>query len=81
MQDRLVFLDRLADAWWISTMPGLAIMLTVMSLTLLGDWLRDTLDPRLRQLEHRHPARHPSGCRACGATQAGLFGLKECIGQ
>ena len=43
--------DRLADAWWISTMPGLAIMLTVMSLNLLGDWLRDTLDPRLRQLE------------------------------
>ena len=41
--------DRLAVAWWISTMPGLAIMLTVMSLNLLGDWLRDTLDPRLRQ--------------------------------
>ena len=43
--------DRMADAWWISTMPGLAIMMTVMSLNLLGDWLRDTLDPRLRQLE------------------------------
>ena len=43
--------DRLADAWWISTMPGLAILLTVMSLNLLGDWLRDTLDPRLHQLE------------------------------
>lgn len=43
--------DRLADAWWIATMPGLAIMLTVMSLNLFGDWLRDTLDPRLRQME------------------------------
>ena len=43
--------DRIATAWWISTMPGIAIMLTVMSLNLLGDWLRDTLDPRLRQLE------------------------------
>ena len=43
--------DRLADAWWISTMPGIAILLTVTSLNLLGDWLRDTLDPRLRQLE------------------------------
>jgi len=42
--------DRLAVAWWISTMPGLAIMLVVVSLNLFGDWLRDTLDPRLRQL-------------------------------
>jgi len=41
--------DRLAVAWWISTMPGLAIMLVVISLNLFGDWLRDTMDPRLRQ--------------------------------
>jgi ABC-type antimicrobial peptide transport system permease subunit len=32
-------------------LPGVAIMLTVMALNLFGDWLRDTLDPRLRQLE------------------------------
>ena len=43
--------DRLAVAWWISTMPGLAIMLVVLSMNLFGDWLRDKLDPRLRQLE------------------------------
>ncbi len=43
--------DKLAVAWWISTLPGVAIMLTVMALNLFGDWLRDTLDPRLRQLE------------------------------
>ncbi|MYC30535.1 MAG: ABC transporter permease [Chloroflexi bacterium] len=42
--------DFLAGAWWIATMPGLAILLTVLSLNLFGDWLRDTLDPRLRQL-------------------------------
>ncbi|MDE0721476.1 MAG: ABC transporter permease subunit [Dehalococcoidia bacterium] len=42
--------DRLAGYWWIATFPGLAIMLTVMSLNLFGDWLRDKLDPRLRQL-------------------------------
>ena len=42
--------DRLAGFWWISTFPGLAIMLTVMSLNLFGDWLRDKLDPRLRQV-------------------------------
>jgi peptide/nickel transport system permease protein len=44
--------DKLAGGfWWISTFPGVAILLTVMSLNLLGDWLRDVLDPRLRQIE------------------------------
>ena len=42
--------DRLTDAWWIATVPGGAILLTVMSLNLFGDWLRDRLDPRLRQI-------------------------------
>ena len=42
--------DRLVDAWWIATMPGLAIVFTVVSLNIFGDWLRDTFDPRLRQL-------------------------------
>lgn len=40
----------LRDAWWISFFPGLAIALMVMSLNFFGDWLRDKLDPRLRQL-------------------------------
>jgi len=43
--------DRLVDAWWGATMPGIAILITVMSLNLFGDWLRDTLDPKLRQME------------------------------
>tara|TARA_B100001013_G_scaffold299357_1_gene200465 strand:+ start:1721 stop:2623 length:903 start_codon:yes stop_codon:yes gene_type:complete len=43
--------DRLAVAWWISTMPGVAIMMVVLAMNLFGDWLRDKLDPRLRQLE------------------------------
>jgi peptide/nickel transport system permease protein len=38
------------DAWWSSFFPGLAIFLVVMALNFLGDWLRDRLDPRLRQL-------------------------------
>jgi peptide/nickel transport system permease protein len=38
--------QRLATAWWISTFPGLAIMLTVVSFSLIGDSLRATLDPR-----------------------------------
>jgi peptide/nickel transport system permease protein len=39
----------LRDQWWISTAPGLAIMLTVLAMNLLGDGLRDALDPRLRR--------------------------------
>jgi peptide/nickel transport system permease protein len=36
-------------AWWISFFPGVAIMLLVLCVNYLGDWLRDTLDPRLRR--------------------------------
>lgn len=35
-------------AWWVATFPGLAITLTVLGFNLLGDWLRDRLDPRTR---------------------------------
>lgn len=38
----------LSGAWWLALYPGMAIMLTVLSLNILGDWLRDFLDPRLR---------------------------------
>jgi peptide/nickel transport system permease protein len=41
---------RIADAWWVSLIPGLAITLLVLSVNVFGDWLRDRLDPRLRQL-------------------------------
>ena len=37
--------DYLASAWWISTVPGIAIVITVIGINLLGDWLRDALDP------------------------------------
>jgi peptide/nickel transport system permease protein len=37
----------LSTAWWLATFPGLAIFLTVLGINLLGDGLRDTLDPRL----------------------------------
>jgi peptide/nickel transport system permease protein len=39
----------LGGSWWLAVFPGLAIMLTVLSLNILGDWLRDFLDPRLRR--------------------------------
>jgi peptide/nickel transport system permease protein len=40
----------LATAWWITLFPGLAMLLTVLAVNLLGDWLRDRLDPKLRQV-------------------------------
>ncbi|MFT4040232.1 MAG: ABC transporter permease [Thermomicrobiales bacterium] len=42
--------DYLLSAWWISVIPGLALTLTVLTVSLIGDWLRDVLDPRLRSL-------------------------------
>lgn len=38
-------------AWWLATAPGLAIMMTILCMILLGDGLRDALDPRLRNLQ------------------------------
>jgi peptide/nickel transport system permease protein len=40
--------DYLSNAWWLATMPGLAISLVVLGANLLGDGLRDLLDPHLR---------------------------------
>jgi peptide/nickel transport system permease protein len=40
----------LATSWWLATFPGLVIMLVVLGINLLGNWLRDVLDPRLTQL-------------------------------
>ena len=42
--------ELIVTAWWVSMFPGLAIMLTVLALNLLGDWLRDHLDPKLRNI-------------------------------
>jgi peptide/nickel transport system permease protein len=45
--------DHITDAWWLITFPGLAIFLTVMGFNLLGEGLRDLLDPR-QQGSGRH---------------------------
>lgn len=39
----------ITSAWWLATFPGLAIMLTVLGVNLIGDWLRDVLDPRMSE--------------------------------
>jgi len=39
--------DLIGLAWWVSTFPGVAVLLTVLSFNLIGDGLRDVLDPRL----------------------------------
>ena len=40
----------ITTAWWVPVMPGTAIFLTVFAFNFIGDWLRDYLDPRLRQV-------------------------------
>ena len=42
--------ELIVAAWWVSFFPGLAMLLTVLSMNLIGDWLRDRLDPKLRQV-------------------------------
>jgi dipeptide transport system permease protein len=39
----------ITSAWWVVTMPGLAILVTVLAINLIGDGLRDTLDPKLKR--------------------------------
>jgi peptide/nickel transport system permease protein len=39
----------IANKWWLAIFPGLAIVFTVLSFNILGDWLRDFLDPRLKE--------------------------------
>lgn len=41
----------IGNAWWVATIPGIAIFVTVVGTNLVGDRLRDLLDPRLRQVE------------------------------
>jgi peptide/nickel transport system permease protein len=40
----------IASAWWVSVIPGMAILVTILAMNMVGDWLRDFLDPKLRQL-------------------------------
>jgi len=42
--------DYLSFAWWVPTLPGLAILITVLGINFFGDWVRDSFDPRLRNL-------------------------------
>gem|GEM_PF-3890824 len=41
----------LKTTWWMSNMPGVAILLIAMAFNFLGDWLRDRFDPCLNQLD------------------------------
>lgn len=38
------------SAWWLATFPGIAMMFTVLSINMIGDWLRDIIDPRMRNV-------------------------------
>ena len=64
----------LATAWWITLFPGIAMLLTVLAVNLMGDWLRDHLDPRLRQVGSaatpESPAADPGPAAVPGAATA-----------
>ena len=61
----------LATAWWISLFPGLAMLLIVLAVNLMGDWLRDHLDPKLRQLGSRAPVLDAPGIEPVGHAAGG----------
>jgi len=42
--------DYLSYAWWVPTLPGLAILMTVFGINFFGDWVRDSFDPKLRNV-------------------------------
>jgi len=59
-------------AWWVVTFPGLAILATVLSINLVGDGLRDALDPRLRRgLWRRRRCSRCGGCRSSSTRRRG----------
>jgi len=64
----------LATAWWISFFPGLAMLSTVLAVNLMGDWLRDHLDPKLRQLGGRAVAPDAPAPAPAAVGQAGARG-------
>jgi peptide/nickel transport system permease protein len=53
----------LLDGWWLATFPGVAISLTVIGYNLLGDGLREALDPRVVMGGQRHDSRFAAGSR------------------
>src|SRR3989475_5531971 len=70
----------LATAWWISLFPGLAMLLTVLAVNLMGDWLRDHLDPKLRQLGGRVGALETPDAVAIGPAVAAAPGRSAADG-
>ncbi|MCK7469783.1 MAG: ABC transporter permease [Desulfomicrobium escambiense] len=65
----------ITDAWWLVTLPGLAIMLTILSINLLGDGLRDALDPRLGTYpQANHSEGASSAVKASRVSASGLQG-------
>jgi peptide/nickel transport system permease protein len=56
-----------SGAWWASVLPGIALVILVLSENLIGDWIRDALDPRMRSIRRtrkepiRAAGRDPSG--------------------
>src|SRR5262249_41836056 len=69
--------DYLPDAWWFAAFPGLAIFLVVFAFNLLGDGLRDIVDPRLRR-SRRRPKRPCSTAATCRWRSAPMRASPRC---
>ena len=65
LADGRSFLD---TAWWISLFPGIVLMLTVLSVNVLGDLLRDVLDPPCEPVHLKPVVRFQGGCQRAIAT-------------
>ena len=69
----------LATSWWLSTFPGLAITVTILSANFIGDYLMSVLDPQRRRAAHAEPEEHWSSARA-GPGGSGPMSLLEVTG-
>jgi hypothetical protein len=54
-------------AWWVVTLPGVMIFVTVLAFNLLGDGLRDTFDPKLKRCRHARLQPHGDAAPVVGA--------------
>jgi peptide/nickel transport system permease protein len=61
--------EYVTDAWWLSVLPGLGIMLAALSFNVLGDGLRDIMDPTQRSSKKRRQSRRPQSAEGNATTQ------------
>ncbi|MGN6572091.1 MAG: ABC transporter permease [Pseudolabrys sp.] len=66
-----------SGAWWASVLPGTALVILVLSENLIGDWIRDTLDPRTRRILSRSKARFTDVASASSPLGRSALGQEQ----